>query len=394
LVVDEADLILGFGYGPDMENIYGHLPQAFQSYLMSATITPEVEELKQLILRNSVTLKLEDEKDGQENLKQFTIETKPDDKFLLIYVILKLKLLKGKMLIFVGDADRSYRLKLFLDQFGIRSSVLNSELPLASRYHIVDEFNKGVYDLLIASDSAIVALHGSDSTQWSKKRKTSSKTSSGTNFGAARGIDFKRVDVVLNFDMPADVESYVHRIGRTARNGQFGTAISFVTENDGIILDNIKKDVLNRTGNELLPYAFDVNQIEVFRYRTQDAMRAVTGAMVKDAKIKDLKKEIMASEKLKSFFESRPKDLELLKHDKNLLPSSKMRPHLKHVPEYLVAKSKRKVVNDDVDTTDEAKPISTLPQNKVNPSRRKMKSTYSRSSKDPLKSFKVAKSSK
>lgn len=397
LVIDEADLILGFGYGPDMENIYAHLPQAFQSYLMSASITPEVEELKQLILRNAVTFKLEDDKDEQENLKQFTIETKPEDKFLLLYVILKLKLLKGKMLVFVSEVDRSYRLKLFLDQFGIRSCVLNSELPLASRHNIVDEYNKGIYDLLIASDSAIVALHNVDVAHGSKKRKISSKKSE-TSFGVARGIDFKRVDVVLNFDLPLDVESYIHRIGRTARNGQFGTAISFVSESDEDVLDAIKQDVLDRIGKDLAPYAFDMSQIEGFRYRTQDAMRAVTGAMIKEARIKDLKREIMASEKLKTFFDARPKDLEALKHDKDLLHPSKVKPHLKHVPDYLVSKSNRKIVNvDESETLESPKELTAIPQNKINPSRRQVKSTRgkpSSKSKDPLKSFKISKSSK
>ena len=69
-----------------------------------------------------------------------------------MYVILKLKLIKGKCIIFVNDVDRCYRLKLFLEQFSIKSCVLNSELPLNSRYHVVQEFNKGVYDYIIASD--------------------------------------------------------------------------------------------------------------------------------------------------------------------------------------------------------------------------------------------------
>lgn len=67
-------------------------------------------------------------------------------------MILKLKLVKGKSIIFVNDVDRCYRLKLFLEQFSIKSCVLNSELPLNSRVHIVQEFNKGVYDYIIATD--------------------------------------------------------------------------------------------------------------------------------------------------------------------------------------------------------------------------------------------------
>lgn len=75
-----------------------------------------------------------------------------DEKFLLAYVIFKLRLIRGKCIIFVSDIDRSYRLKLFFEQFGIRSCILNSELPLNSRVHVVEEFNRGVYDIIIASD--------------------------------------------------------------------------------------------------------------------------------------------------------------------------------------------------------------------------------------------------
>jgi ATP-dependent RNA helicase DDX56/DBP9 len=75
-----------------------------------------------------------------------------DEKFLLAYVIFKLRLIKGKCIIFVADIDRSYRLKLFFEQFGIRSCILNSELPVNSRIHVVEEFNRNVYDIIIASD--------------------------------------------------------------------------------------------------------------------------------------------------------------------------------------------------------------------------------------------------
>lgn len=102
------------------------------------------------------------------------------DKFLLTYVILKLRLVKGKCIIFVNEVNRCYRLKLFLEQFSIKSCVLNSELPLNSRfavflgrctgllssnhrYHVVQEFNKGVYDYIIATDESGAGGHEMDS---------------------------------------------------------------------------------------------------------------------------------------------------------------------------------------------------------------------------------------
>ena len=88
------------------------------------------------------------------NVTVLSLRCSEVDKFLLTYVILKLRLIKGKCILFVNDVNRCYRLKLFLEQFSIKSCVLNSELPLNSRYHVVQEFNKGVYDYIIASDES------------------------------------------------------------------------------------------------------------------------------------------------------------------------------------------------------------------------------------------------
>lgn len=134
LVIDEADLILSYGHDADIRALLsgGHLPRVFQSFLMSATMTEDVEALKGLALRSPAILKLEE--DAEEHaLTQFSVRCSEVDKFLLTYVVLKLKLVKGKCLIFVNDVERCYRVKLFLEQFGIKSCVLNSELPLNSR---------------------------------------------------------------------------------------------------------------------------------------------------------------------------------------------------------------------------------------------------------------------
>lgn len=134
LVIDEADLILSYGHDADIRTLLsgGHLPRVFQSLLMSATMTEDVEALKGLALRSPVILKLEEDEE-EHTLTQFSVRCSEVDKFLLTYVVLKLRLVKGKCLIFVNDVERCYRVKLFLEQFGIKSCVLNSELPLNSR---------------------------------------------------------------------------------------------------------------------------------------------------------------------------------------------------------------------------------------------------------------------
>jgi ATP-dependent RNA helicase DDX56/DBP9 len=125
---------LSYGHEADLQQISALLSKTVQTYLMSATLTEEIHTLKSAMCRNPAILKLEEAERDTDTLTQYYVETTEDDKFLLIYVILKLKLLKGKCIVFVNDVERCYRVKLFLEQFGVRSCVLNAELPLNSRY--------------------------------------------------------------------------------------------------------------------------------------------------------------------------------------------------------------------------------------------------------------------
>ena len=305
-----------------------------------------------------------------------------DEKFLLLYVIFKLKLIKGKCIIFVGDIDRCYRLKLYLEQFGTKSCILNSELPVNSRIHVVEEFNKNVYDIIIASDEHEVLgdeedpkiqgdeepYEGAEEKSKSKdtvgeqpqqpskkKRKTTKKDK---DYGVSRGIDFKNVACVLNFDLPISSKSYTHRIGRTARAGQTGMALSFVipaelyqkhkptsiesAAHDEKVLAKIVKHQTKK-GKEVRPYNFDMKQVEAFRYRMGDALRAVTRIAIREARTRELRLELMKSEKLKRHFEENPGDLHHLRHDGELRPA-RVQSHLKHVPEYLLPKEGRKSI--------------------------------------------------
>jgi ATP-dependent RNA helicase DDX56/DBP9 len=292
-----------------------------------------------------------------------------DEKFLLIYVVFKLKLIKGKCIVFVGDIDRCYRLKLFLEQFGTKACILNSELPVNSRIHVVEEFNKGVYDIIIASDehevlgdeedddSPVAAsddkgenAEGSkaEGARPAKKKKKAPKRDK--DYGVSRGIDFRNVACVLNFDLPTTSKSYTHRIGRTARAGQTGMALSFVipssqyrkhkptsipsAEHDEVVLAKIIKHQGKR-GQEVKPYNFDMAQVEAFRYRMEDALRAVTKVAIREARTREVREELIKSERLKRHFEENPDDLRHLRHDGELRPA-RVQAHLRHVPEYLL----------------------------------------------------------
>lgn len=417
LVIDEVDLVLSYGYMDDLRKLETFLPikKNLQTFLMSATINDDVNELKERFCTKAAVLKVNEENIVQNNLVQFYTKTTEFDKFLLAYVIFKLALVKGKTLIFVNTIDRGYRLKLYLEQFGIRACVLNSELPVNSRLHIVEEFNKNVYQLLIATDEtndfsleedgevqdededsekkseekSVEKLNSKDKNAKSKKSKRQHRDK---EYGVSRGIDFHNVSCVLNFDLPLSSKSYIHRVGRTARAGKPGMALSFVvpkkevgkhktaslptSKKDEKVLNRIVKQQL-RNGFEIKPYNFDMKQVEGFRYRAEDAFRAVTLVSVKDARVKDLKNELLNSEKLKRYFQENPKDLASLRHDKELHPT-RVQSHLKRVPEYLLPESARSSIRS----------IGFIPFHK-NRIRKKKPSGRTGRKLNPLKSFKI-----
>lgn len=420
LVIDEVDLVLTFGYQEDLNQISSYLPlkKNLQTFLMSATLNEDIQDLKTRFCRSPAILKLNEEEinKDQSKLLQYYVKVSEFDKFLLCYVIFKLGLLKGKTLIFVNNIDRGYRLKLVLEQFGIKSCILNSELPANSRQHIVEEFNKNVYQLLIATDDTECIKEEEDgqnlsddegagentadvnsSASTSKKEKNKGiNLKKDKDYGVSRGVDFQNVACVLNFDLPTTAKSYVHRIGRTARAGKSGVAISFVVplkefgkhkpsmcptaKRDEKILSRIIKQQ-SKLGFEILPYSFDIKQVEGFRYRMEDGFRAVTQVAVREARVKELKQELLTSSKLKRHFEENPQDLQSLRHDKELHPA-RVQQHLKRVPDYLLPEAARQ----------DKKKIGFVPFHSAKNLKRKNK-VYKKNNKrsgklDPLKNFK------
>ncbi|CAL5868090.1 uncharacterized protein PFLUO_LOCUS2313 [Penicillium psychrofluorescens] len=442
LVIDEADLVLSYGYDDDINTLSKAIPRGVQTFLMSATLTSEVDTLKSLFCRNPVILKLEDKEEKGGGVSQFVVKCAEDEKFLLTYVIFKLQLIKGKVIIFVGDVDRCYRVKLFLEQFGLKSCVLNSELPINSRLHVVQEFNKGVYDVIIAADDQEVlgAPKSSKKSQEvdeeeagekeeigssededdvedeggkkkaSRPEKRRKMTGKKKDYGISRGIDFQNVACVLNFDLPTTSKSYTHRIGRTGRAGKAGMALSFVipadqygkhrptsvpsTKNDEKVLSKIVKRQ-TKLGHEVKPYHFEMQQVDAFRYRMTDALRAVTRLAVQEARAREIRQELVKSEKLKRHFEENPDELRQLRHDGELR-AARVQPHLKHVPDYLMpSKGRKGISKEDVGYVG----FSKTKENRIrnardrNRGRGKGKKTVGGRS-DPLKTFNRGQSKK
>uniref|UniRef100_A0A0D9ZCL3 RNA helicase n=1 Tax=Oryza glumipatula TaxID=40148 RepID=A0A0D9ZCL3_9ORYZ len=273
------------------------------------------------------------------------------DKMLYILALLKLELIQKKVLIFVNSIDSAFKLRLFLEKFGIRSSVLNAELPQNSRLHIIQAFNARLFDYLIATDDN----KSKEERQANKGNKKDSRVSRkqlqqtlDAEFGVVRGIDFKNVFTVVNYDMPPDPAGYVHRVGRTGRANKTGASISLVSpKENGIFedIENMLKDVENRDTSCISPFPLlTKNAVESLRYRAQDVARSVTTRDIKEARRQDIKNEILNSEKLKAHFDENPRDLDLLKHDK-LLSNKEIPAHLRDVPEYLIDPTTKEASN-------------------------------------------------
>ncbi|KAJ5486708.1 hypothetical protein N7530_001008 [Penicillium desertorum] len=431
LVIDEADLVLSYGYDEEINALSKAIPRGAQTFLMSATLTSEVDTLKDLYCRNPVILKLEEKEEKGAGVSQFVVRCAEDEKFLLTYVIFKLQLIKGKVIIFVADVDRCYRVKLFLEQFGLKSCVLNSELPINSRIHVVEEFNKGVYDIIVAADEQEVmgvakskksredkeaeaeeeakeemgssedeeAVEESGKGKKPETKKRRKMTSKEKDYSIARGIDFQNVACVLNFDLPTSSKSYTHRIGRTGRAGKAGMALSFViptdqhgkhkptsipsTKHDETMLAKIIKKQ-TKLGHEVKPYHFEMSQVDAFRYRMTDALRSVTRLAVQEARGREIRQELIKSEKLKRHFEENPEELRQLRHDGELR-AARVQAHLKHVPDYLMpAKGRKGLSKENVGFVG----FSKSKQNRIRKARDRNRARGKSGGKvDPLKTF-------
>ncbi|CAL4935706.1 unnamed protein product [Urochloa decumbens] len=347
MILDEADLLLSYRCEDDLKALIPHIPRSCQSILMSATSSPDVDKLTKLLLHNPFILTLTEvgrAKDDviPKNVQQFWISCDAKDKMLHILALLKFELIQKKVLIFVNSIDAAFRLRLFLEKFGIRSAVLNAELPQNSRLHIIEAFNARLFDYLIATDDAKTKEEKQTDKENKKETRVSRKHLQQTldaEFGVVRGIDFKNVFTVVNFDMPPDPAGYVHRIGRTGRANKTGASISLVSAEEHSTFEEIEhmlQEVEKKDTDCISPFPLlTKDAVESLRYRAHDVARSVTTRDIQEARRQDIKNEILNSEKLKSHFEENPRDLDLLKHDK-LLSNKEIPAHLRDVPDYLI----------------------------------------------------------
>lgn len=212
LVIDEADRMFDMGFIKDLRYILRKLPpfEKRQTMLFSATLSPQVMELAYEFMNLAEKVEIAPDKVAADGIDQILYHVSRQEKFALLLGLLKQETSLERVMLFINTKAEGERLNALLQANDISSAILSGDIPQKKRMRILDQFKLGSLTHLVATDVA------------------------------SRGIHVDGVTHVVNYDLPQDREDYVHRIGRTARAGAVGRAISFADEETVYVLDDIE----------------------------------------------------------------------------------------------------------------------------------------------------------
>lgn len=210
LVLDEVDEMLNMGFINDIEWILERMPKERQNAFFSATLPKSIQKIVESHQKNSVTVKIENPSKKTKLIQQFFIKAPKDKKLSALTQVLEGEDFDA-IIIFVRTKHITKRLAEKLEARGFSCAALNGDVKQNSREKIIEKLRQGQLDIVIATDVA------------------------------ARGLDVPRISHVINFDIPQDTESYIHRIGRTGRAGKKGKTILFIDPREFKMMKNLER---------------------------------------------------------------------------------------------------------------------------------------------------------
>jgi ATP-dependent RNA helicase DeaD len=249
LVLDEADEMLNMGFAEDVETILADTPDDKNVALFSATMPAQIRRISKQYLNNPEEITVKNKTSTAPNITQRYLLVSYPQKIDALTRILEVENFEG-MIVFVRTKSETEMLAEKLRARGFSAAAINGDVAQAQRERTVNQLKSGKLDILVATDVA------------------------------ARGLDVERISHVVNYDIPTDTESYVHRIGRTGRAGRSGDAISFVTPRERYLLKLIEKATRQPLAQMQLPTADDVNATRLSRFDD-----AITSALEQTTRI-------------------------------------------------------------------------------------------------------------
>lgn len=235
LVLDEADEMLKMGFAEDVETILAETPDDKQVALFSATMPATIRRMSKQYLHDPEEITVKNKTTTSVNTTQRYLIVSYAQKVDALTRILEVENFEG-MIVFVRTKNVTEELAEKLRARGYSAAAINGDINQVQRERTVNQLKSGKLDILVATDVA------------------------------ARGLDVERISHVVNFDIPTDTESYVHRIGRTGRAGRSGDAISFVTPRERYLLGAIEKATRQPLTQMQLPSVDEVNVTRLARF--------------------------------------------------------------------------------------------------------------------------------